>query len=167
TSGDADDLYVITFIDPLDRNLPAWGYDVGSEKRRRDTVELAIATGRPSLTPRLDLVQEDQPVAGFLYVVPVYRNGAVLDSEAARFDALVGLVYAPIVINDVLQDVELYTEQFLEFEIYDTDDTSTDRELYSYREAGTDTPAEGPQILSRAFHTRESVIVGGRTWSIS
>ncbi|UYV13102.1 MAG: CHASE domain-containing protein [Phycisphaera sp.] len=63
TVGEHDVLYPIKFIDPLEDNMLAWGYDVGSESNRRNAVETAIWTGEPTLTHRITLVQDklEQP----------------------------------------------------------------------------------------------------------
>ena len=42
TSGDQDDLFVIKYIEPLEPNLPSWGYDIGQEPRRREAAERAM-----------------------------------------------------------------------------------------------------------------------------
>ena len=39
TTGNAPDLYVIKFVEPLGANREAWGFDVGSEAIRRAAVE--------------------------------------------------------------------------------------------------------------------------------
>lgn len=77
TMGYLDDLYVIKYIDPLPKNLEAWGYDVGSNDSRRATVERAIRTGKASLTEQITLVQDKNKSPGFLYLLPVYEKTAL------------------------------------------------------------------------------------------
>ena len=81
TSGDLAVLYPIKYIYPRERNLAAEGYDVGAEAHRREACERAARTGQPSLTARISLVQDTRHSAGFLYLVPIYRNGASTKTE--------------------------------------------------------------------------------------
>lgn len=119
TSGHADDLYVISRIEPLSNNLKAWGYDVGSELVRRTAAEAAVKTGRATLTGRITLVQDGQKRPGFLYFMPVFKAGVNPATAQARQAALVGLIYAPIVAQELLGDI---TEAFagqLDFAVFD------------------------------------------------
>ena len=106
TSGTAADLYIITRIEPLSRNRPAWGFDVGSESERRNAVERAVATGSPTITGIITLVQDGERTPGFLILLPVYTPGLPLDSPEQRTAALHGLVYAPLIARDLLHGIE-------------------------------------------------------------
>ena len=101
-SADLPDLYVVKHIFPLERNRAAWGLDIGSEPVRRAAAELAVRTGEPTISGRITLVQDEHTHAGFLYLVPVYKNGTHPTTPAEREAALVGLVYVPIDLNEVL-----------------------------------------------------------------
>lgn len=105
TSGNAPDLYVIKFIQPLVNNAQAWGFDVGSEKVRREAIERAINTGKPALTGRIVLVQDGRKRPGYLYYLPVYKSAMALTTPEQRRSALLGVVYAPIVIEEFLHGV--------------------------------------------------------------
>jgi CHASE1-domain containing sensor protein len=52
-----------------------------------------MSTGEPTLTGRITLLQDEQQRAGFLYLLPIYRNGAAPTTQQQREEALVGLVY--------------------------------------------------------------------------
>ena len=103
TSGQADDLYVIKFIEPLARNRAARGLDVGAEAVRREAAERAAKTGRPALTGIIQLVQDELSRPGFLLFVPVYYPGLPLDTAEQRLAALHGLTYAPIVLQELME----------------------------------------------------------------
>jgi PAS domain S-box-containing protein len=96
------DLYVIKYIEPLDRNRNALGLDVGSEPVRREAAERAAQTGQPALTGAIELVQDQLSRPGFLLYVPVYRPGLPLDTPEQRQAALRGLTYSPIVLEELL-----------------------------------------------------------------
>ena len=120
TSGNAPDLLVIKFIEPIERNHAAWGYDVGSEPIRRSAAQRAIDSGTPTLTHRITLVQDGKKRPGFLYYLPVYRLGARLNTQEERRAALVGLLYAPIVVEELLAGMEKITDGLIDFELFDT-----------------------------------------------
>jgi two-component system, sensor histidine kinase and response regulator len=102
TQGDAADLMVIKFIEPLARNRAALGLDVGAEGVRREAIERAARTGQPALTGVITLVQDDRSRPGFLLYVPVYRAGQPLDTPEQRREAFRGATYAPIVLEELL-----------------------------------------------------------------
>lgn len=102
SEGTEPDLMVITRIEPLGRNRPAWGYDVGSERARRDAMETALRSGGACLTRPIVLVQDGRKRAGFLFVQPIHGPLGPGDSLHGR-----GLVaYAPIVAEELLQGID-------------------------------------------------------------
>ncbi len=107
TSGDAGDCFVITVIEPVGRNLAAVGFDIGSEARRRAAAEAAVATGDPALTRSVVLVQDGRQGPGFLVLLPVYVNSTRPATAEERRRDLECLVYAPIVVGELLADIEL------------------------------------------------------------
>lgn len=119
TTGQAPNLFVIKLIEPLTPNRAAWGYDVGSEAIRREAAERAIDTGAPALTGHITLLQDAAKRQGFLYVVPVFKSADVPPSVELRRQQLVGLLYAPIVLDEFLADVVKATDQQLAFQLYD------------------------------------------------
>ncbi|MDE2432474.1 MAG: CHASE domain-containing protein [Burkholderiales bacterium] len=120
TRGDASDLFVISRIEPLANNRPAWGYDIGSEATRRAGIEEAIRTGKLTMTRRIVLVQDGKKRPGFLLMRPLYKAGAKLDTDQARRDNLVGVIYSPIVMEEFLQGLEAKTSMALKFGVYDS-----------------------------------------------
>jgi PAS domain S-box-containing protein len=100
--GDAPDRYVIKYIEPMGENLPALGRDVGSEVHRREAIERAVATGRPTLTAPIALMQDGRQSPGFLLFLPAFRRGTDPATEPQRRAALQGVFYAPIVASELL-----------------------------------------------------------------
>ena len=103
------DIYsAIEFLEPFDwRNQRAFGYDMFSEPVRRDAMIRARDTGMPALSGKVTLVQEtDEDVqAGFLVYLPVYRHGSVPETAEQRRNALVGFVYSPFRMNDLMHGI--------------------------------------------------------------
>ncbi len=113
------DLFVIKLIEPAANNTGAQGLDVGSEPLRRAGAEMAANTGVPTISGAIVLVQDQQRSAGVLLYVPVYRRGVPLDNPEQRHAALLGLLYAPIVLNELLDDMPDVKSGRIDFELYD------------------------------------------------
>ncbi len=104
-SGDDPTLYVVTQISPFSHNFAAWGIDSGADPARRQSIEQAIDSGDATLSGPVRLVQDALKGPGFLLFVPVYRQGHDPGTAAERRAALLGLLYAPLVANDLLRGV--------------------------------------------------------------
>ncbi len=98
-------LYVVTQISPFSRNFPAWGIDSGADPIRRETIERAIDSGEASLSAPVRLVQDPLKGPGFMLLVPVYKQGHDPGTPAQRRAALMGLLYAPLIANELLHGV--------------------------------------------------------------
>jgi len=68
----AADFYVaVEHIAPLEQNRPALGLNIHANPARRAAIQSAIETGKPAITPRIQLAQETGKSWGALYVSPV------------------------------------------------------------------------------------------------
>ncbi|MEO7932134.1 MAG: CHASE domain-containing protein [Chthoniobacterales bacterium] len=71
TAATRDEYYPVYFLETLERNKAAFGFDVGSEKRRRAALELARHTNKAIATAPIELAQGDP---GFLVFLPLYQG---------------------------------------------------------------------------------------------
>ncbi len=126
-----DDLYVIRFIEPARPNAGALGLDIGSEPVRRRGAERAIETGQPTLSGHIVLVQDNKQSSGALLYVPLFRNGTSPSTPDERRQALLGLLYAPIVLSELLDGIHDVQAGRLEFDLFDT--ASMDAPVYEGR----------------------------------
>ena len=98
----------IIYLEPFrDRNLRAFGYDMYTETVRRAAMDQARDTGEAALSGKVELVQETgtDVQAGVLMYVPVYRNGAPISTVEQRRSALVGWIYSPYRMNDLMTGI--------------------------------------------------------------
>ena len=114
-----DDLYVIKYVEPASANAGALGLDIGSEPIRREGAERAVATGQPTLTASITLVQDARHSPGYVLFLPVYRRGTDPTTPAQRRQALVGLLFAPIVVGELLAAVPEVAAGLVHFQISD------------------------------------------------
>lgn len=126
----------ILFLEPFSgRNLAAFGYDMYSEPVRRQAMQRAAETGATSITGKVVLVQEIQgPVqAGLLMYVPVYRQGAPLETAAQRWQALRGFVYSPYRVDDLMQGILGAADLSLNLVVYASDSQDPLQQIFNTR----------------------------------
>jgi PAS domain S-box-containing protein len=158
------DLYTsVTHIQPFaDRNLRAFGYDMFSEPVRRAAMEAARDSGTAAATGRVTLVQEGarnvQP--GFLMYVPVYRPSVPRGTVEERRAAIVGWVYAPFRMNDLMRGLGGEHVSDLEVAIYDGRQPAESALLYR-------SPGARPAGSRAMFTHTDAVDTAGRTWTIA
>lgn len=98
----------VVYLEPFSgRNLRAFGYDMFSEPVRRAAMMQARDAGDIAVSGKVILVQETgQDVqAGFLMYLPVYRSGAPTGTIEERRAALVGYVYSPFRMTNLMQGI--------------------------------------------------------------
>jgi len=133
----------IVYLEPFTgRNLRAFGYDMYSEPVRRDAMARARDENSAALSGKVVLVQEtNQDVqAGTLMYVPVYKAGLPHTTVEQRRAALVGWVYSPYRMDDLMSGVlgEWNSQQGnnIQLEIFDGDLISPETILYNSRLPG-------------------------------
>ena len=157
-----DLLYVIRFIEPQARNAGAAGLDVGSEPKRRAAAQLAIDSGQPTVTEAVILVQDERRSPGVLLFVPMYAKGVPLSSVAERRQALAGLLYATIVLGEVLLDVSEAVVGNAGFALFESaDGASGANPLFDSSAAAGSASAHVPR-----YELLRSVMVPGRTLAL-
>ncbi len=167
--GSNEVMYVVKHVVPLEPNREAWGFDLASEPRRREAVERAIRTGEPAMTARLNLVQDNEDRAGFIYMVPIYQRGADVTTPEARERSLLGLVDAPIIIEGALGGIGEQTEDLLRFDIYEASSDGTPEVLFDFDAHRNDISElePSPRDEGGRFEITEDLKIGGRTWTIA
>lgn len=134
--GERDFYSSIIYLEPFfGRNLRAFGYDMYSHPARRAAMVRARDTGEISMTGKVTLVQETgQDVqAGFLMYLAVYRPGTLNRTVEERRTNLMGWVYAPFRMRDLMSGFN--TSQFgnLDLAIYDGSEINDASLLYEGR----------------------------------
>lgn len=155
----------IVYLEPFTgRNLRAFGYDMYSEPVRRAAMAKARDENTVALSGRVTLVQETgrNVQAGTLMYVPVYRKGAPLESVAQRRAALLGWVYSPFRMNDLLEGVlarwDDHTIQHIHMQVYDGTAVNPEALLYDSR-AGLPNPVP-------LFSVDQQIDFNGTLWTL-
>ena len=119
-SDDAE-LFVIVLIEPMAQNEEALGLNISFERNRHFAAVDARDSGRPTITRRILLVQDETSSPGFLLLRPVYRQAVELDTVEARRAAFDGWVYAPFIGSRFLADLTKTQGVELNLRVYDGD----------------------------------------------
>ena len=89
----------VTFFQPMrDMNRRAIGFNMYAEDHRREAMQEAIRTGRPTATGPIDLVQDRDARKGFIVYMPVFE-------PETRGEMIRGFVYSPFNSQDFLDSV--------------------------------------------------------------
>lgn len=96
-----DEYFPVFYLESLQKNAPAFGFDVGSEPRRRAAMEKAWLSGQPAATVPIRLAQESGTQLGFIVFHPLYRGAA--SNETERRNLLRGFATAVFRIGDLVE----------------------------------------------------------------
>jgi PAS domain S-box-containing protein len=163
TQGDAAELFVIRFVEPIENNRAARGLDVAREPVRHAAVIKALQTGQPVLSGTVTLVQDNRRGPGFLYLMPLTAPAAVRTLASPQRRAPAGLVYSPIVLDDILANTLSQNQGLTDFQLFDDDQLRPDKLIYDSRRAehGKDVAfGSGPRGDPR-FKAQRSLNIGG------
>ncbi|HKX44184.1 MAG TPA: CHASE domain-containing protein [Burkholderiaceae bacterium] len=168
TAGNAPDLYVVKYIEPAASNRTSPGKDVGREPVRREAVERAVRTGAAALSGSVTLALNNRPGPGFLYFVPVYPPGSDPASATPeqRQAMATGLLYAPLMVSEVMKGTADAGQGSLDIELYDSESAqAADLMFDSRRDASGDQPLV-PKVAGDGFESLRRFNVGGRTLTL-
>ena len=93
--------YPVFFLESLEKNVAAFGFDVGSESRRLAALERARDTGESTASEPIRLAQESGSQLGFVVFHPVYSQH--VGSREDRRAALRGFCTAVFRIGDLIE----------------------------------------------------------------
>lgn len=154
----------VDYIEPFSgHNLRAFGFDVFSEPVRRAAMELARDTNRATITNRLELKQDGKRKiqAGFLMLLPIYRNGTTHDTLDARRSHIIGWIDAVFRAEALMAGILGQKDTDIDVEIFDGKDLSDRSLLYD-----SDTIFLSGGQPGSLFQDTQQLQIAGRTWTI-
>ena len=159
--GERDEYYPIIYLEPLvERNLRAFGYDMFSESVRHEAMARARDTNDMAMSGKVRLVQEtnERPQAGMLIYVPVYRNNAAHNTLEERRRNILGFVYSPFRMDDLMNGILGVRSSNIDLEIYNGTEISNDALMYD------DTSDHSNHVAGLSRERQLSI--GGIIWTI-
>jgi PAS domain S-box-containing protein len=156
--------HTIIYLEPADRrNQAALGFDMTTEPVRRAAMDRARDTGAAAASGRVTLVQEiaEPKQSGFLIYLPVYRNGASVDSIEARRAGLIGFVYAAFRTGDLFPSILAEHEYSgIDYQVFDGASPGSSNLLYD------STTVSGNTIGASRFSTDTTIPVAESQWAL-
>ncbi|HNH36274.1 MAG TPA: PAS domain S-box protein, partial [Rhodocyclaceae bacterium] len=130
-------------------NVQALGYDMWQDPARRETMQRAIASRRPAVTPRvvLNIDQASNPVPAVIIYVPVFLPGA---EDAA------GFVLGPVRVAQLARELPAAAGRGVALSIHDGAGSSEGSLMYR--------SAETP---GARFRTEQRISFAGRQWTLA
>lgn len=163
--GPRDQYTSIIYLEPFfdARNQRAFGFDMFSEERRRRAMTQARDSGQTAISAKVKLVQETKTdvQAGLLMYLPVYRPGMPADTPEQRRAALMGYVYSPFRMKNLMNGILGGYLQEVDLEIFDGRTTEDGAHMY-------DSDLSHGALTGRnpLFATEEVVDMYGRPWTL-
>jgi signal transduction histidine kinase len=153
----------VIYIEPFNaRNRRFFGYDMFSDPVHRRAMERARDTGQLATSGKVALAMEaDRDIqTGFLAYLPVYRGGGSPETVEKRRQMLLGFVFSPFLISQLMSGLLAETRPTVGFQIFDGREASPAEIMYD----GIPASQNGPRPTF--FHTSPFEF-GGRTWTLS
>ncbi|MEI6714740.1 MAG: CHASE domain-containing protein [Verrucomicrobiota bacterium] len=150
-AGDRAEYFPVYFLETIERNLPAFGYDVASEPQRRAALERARDSGLAAASAPIRLAQESESQRGFLVFHPLYSAPSQTLEE--RRMSLSGFAVAVFRIGDLVESSLRGTAE-KGFAVSITDAA----EAQPIYQIGT--PAESASVFT------SHIDVAGRQWTV-
>lgn len=132
-----------------EQNKQALGFDMSSEHVRHKAMHEAATSTKPTLSGRIELIQENIEKAGFLIYYPLFKDtptGATID----------GFVYAAIKAKNLFEGLFSKYHIPVDIEIYDGNEISKDALLYD----------SDPNLKSPVFLQKETLQLYGHAWTL-
>ena len=169
-AGFRDQYSSIVYLEPFTtRNQRAFGYDMYSEKTRHIAMDFARDNGDVAISAKVKLVQEDgnDLQNGFLMYLPVYRNGASIENISQRQKELIGYVYSPFRIDNLINGILLgVKDRYINFSIYDGNSEDADDLLYASKRVADSLSVADVKEVKPAFFIVKTIKFPGQTWFI-
>jgi serine phosphatase RsbU (regulator of sigma subunit)/CHASE1-domain containing sensor protein len=160
--GRREEYFPVYYVEPLADNERALGFDEASDPARLEAILRARDSGSLIVSERISLVQKGQHRHGVLMILPIYRNGAPTDSEAARRQSFLGVVMGVFRLGELVDNSLSHLKPRkagIDVHLFDATARGALRFLYSTAVS----PSE-EQTVRQGLHFTDSFDLGGRRW---
>jgi len=116
-----NEYWPITYIEPVNTNKKAVGLDIAHEVNRLTAARKARDTGSAQITGPIILVQDAKKTPGFLFYAPYYQSPLVTKTIAEAQRKFIGNVYAPFIMEKLMEGTLQNKNRMINFKISDND----------------------------------------------
>ena len=163
-AGDRAEYFPVFYVAPFKGNQKALGFDLYSDRVRREALQSSVDSGQMVATNRIKLVQETSDQYGFLVFRPIYHESIAPPEIEARREALTGFALAVFRIADIVEKAGAAPSSAsgLSLAIFDRDANPGEQLLYP---KGADIDSVGH--FPRGLRATRTIAVAGRTWELA
>jgi diguanylate cyclase (GGDEF)-like protein len=165
---------VLTYIEPMGKNLPAWGLDLNADPLRRSVIERARDTGQMASSSGVTLLRDkdgNSSVSSTLLRLALYRGGGVPGSVEERQRLYWGMVGSTLRISEMI-DATLSKERLsrVQLQIYEAGNAPAEGAaggtlLFDSAGPGAATSALAPAEFS-GYAVTHRLAVADREWRL-
>jgi len=160
-----DQYVVVEFVEPLEGNEAALGFDTMSEPNRLRALTQAGQTGELAITSRITLVQEREQSYGFLGFVPVF--GEVGGSAGPEPGDLQGFVVGVFRVAAVVESaLQAFDPLAIDLVVTDESAAADERGLFSSAASAEQEALMHSVSAGGPFQNSWSFELGAREWKI-
>src|SRR6266852_5319859 len=169
--GERPEYAVLTYIEPMGKNVPAWGLDLNADPLRRSVTDRARDTGQMASSSGVTLLRDgNASVSSTLLRLAVYRGGGVPGLVEERQRLYRGMVGSTLRISEMI-DATLSKEMLsrVQLQIHEAgnafgEGAAGDTLLFDSAASGP-TTAAAPAEFSR-YAVNQRLAVGDREWRL-
>ena len=165
--GERPEYAVLTYIEPMGKNVPAWGLDLNADPLRRSVTDRARDTGRMASSSGVTLLRDsNSSVSSTLLRLALYRGGGVPGSVEERQRLYWGMVGSTVRVSEMI-DATLSKEILsrAQLQIYEAGEGATGDTLLFDSAAAGPAASVAPAEFSGYGVTRR-LAVGDREWRL-
>jgi len=151
--------YPVYYIEPMEGNEAAFGFDLSSSPSRLKFLEASRDSGRPLATARITLVQDIGEEIGFLAVLPIYHGAP--NTRTGRYDQFKGIVSGVYRIEDIfVGSGAVRKTKDIELRLIDVTDENAPELLFKQ------SPAVSSKVDLTNFYHTDLPELWGRQWRL-
>ena len=161
----------VSFIEPQQGNESALGFDVYSDKLRREAIDRARDSGKIAATERITLVQERGNQYGIMAFMPLYHKNLARDTPEQRRQSIASYIVAVFRGGDIISAaVKNLKQQHLSYRLIDETASPDAQLIFSSSEQQSLKPLvlqeKGLFGQQLALQHNLTINVGGRLWRL-
>ena len=155
-----EEYYAIKYIEPLETNMPALGFDITSNPIAAEALFRARDSGKAAATGPLRLVQETGDDVGIVLYKPVYSSHTPPATLEQRRKLITGVVAVVVRLRSMIDaEIPSIANGDTLVRLLDNTNPATPQRLYSSHKDISNNP---PHAMTKT-HT---FVMGGRSWNL-
>src|SRR2546428_2911047 len=166
--GERPEYAVLIYIEPMGKNVPAWGLDLNADPLRRSVTERARDTGQIASSSGVTLLRDgNSSVSSTLLRLALYRGGGVPGSLDERQRLYWGMVGSTVRVSEMI-DATLSKETLsrAQLQIYEAGEGAAGGTLlFDSAASGPTASAVAPAEFS-GYGVTHHLAVGDREWRL-